>query len=72
MASPYEGSLISPNMDDLVGKHQIVPVQDAKNLGCWFDHKLDMVTHVNKICSASYFYLNNIRCIRKFLSIELT
>ena len=31
-----------------------------------------MVTNINKICSASYFYLHNIRRIRKFLSIECT
>ena len=29
-----------------------------------------MVTNINKICSASYFYLHNIGHIRKFFSVE--
>ena len=55
-----------------VGDHLIAPRQAAKNSGCWFDQQLSMVTNINKICSASYFYLHNIRRIRKFLSIEST
>ena len=31
-----------------------------------------MVTNTKKICSASYFYLHNIRRIRKFVSVEST
>ena len=53
-----------------VGDHLIAPRQVAKNLGCWFDQQLSMVTNINKICSASYFYLHNVRRIRKFLSVE--
>ena len=38
--------------DLTVGQDNISPVSEVKNLGCWFDNKLDMVTHINKICSA--------------------
>ena len=55
-----------------VGDHQITPALEAKNLGCWFDQQLSMGTQINKICSASYFHLHNIRCIRKYLSTEST
>ena len=55
-----------------VGDHFITPYHEAKNLGCWVDQQLSMVTNINKICSASYFYLDNIRRIRKFLSVEST
>ena len=55
-----------------VGNHLINPCHEAKNLGCWFDQQLSMVTNINKICSVSYFYLHNIRRIRKFLSVEST
>ena len=55
-----------------VGDHLINPCHEAKNLGCWFDQQLSMVTNINKICSVSYFYLHNIRRIRKFLSVEST
>ena len=55
-----------------VSDHLIAPCQEAKNLGCWFDQKLSMVTNINKVCSASHFYLHNIRRIRKFLSVEST
>ena len=52
-----------------VGDHLITPCHEAKKLGCWFDQQLSMVTNINKICSASYFYLHNIRRIRKSLSV---
>ena len=44
-----------------VGDHLIAPSQESKNLGCWFDQQLSMITNINKICSASYFYLRIIR-----------
>ena len=58
-----------------VRDHLIAPRQIAKNLGYWIDQQLSirMVTNINKIChSASYFYLHNIRRIRKLLSVEST
>ena len=42
----------------------------VRNLGSWFDSELTMNTHVNKLCSAAYFHLYNLRRIRKYLSQE--
>ena len=39
----------------------------AKNLGSWFDAKLNMSQHINKTCSSAFFHLYNIRRIRKYL-----
>ena len=43
---------------------------EARDLGVWLDLKLTMSTHVDKTCGAAFFYLYNIRHIRKFLSKE--
>ena len=36
----------------------------------WFDSTLSMNSHVNKTCSLAFYYLYNIRKIRKYLSRE--
>lgn len=38
-----------------------------RNLGSWFDSNLSMSTHINKLSSTAFFYLHNIRHIRKYL-----
>ena len=50
-----------------VGDSDVSPVSVAKNLGSWFDSKLTMETHITKTCSSSFYYLYNIRRIRKYL-----
>ena len=49
-----------------VGSTTVNCTGTAKNLGCWFDAKLDFNTHVTKCCKASFFHIFNIRRIRKF------
>ncbi len=57
------------NIDCLqVGDRQIMPSSVAKNLGSWFDSKLNMSQHINKTCSSAFFHLYNIRRIRKYLT----
>ena len=46
----------------------ISPSTKVKNLGSWFDSNLDIVSHVNNICSLSFYYIYNRRRIRKYLS----
>ena len=46
----------------------IHPVPVARNLGSWLDANLSMTGHISKICSSSFYYLNNLRRIRKYLS----
>ena len=48
-----------------VGDVDVIPVHSAKNLGSWFDSHMDMATHITKTCGSVFFYLYNIRHIRK-------
>ena len=51
----------------VVGESRICPSTKVKNLGSWFDPNLDMISHINNICSSSFYYLYNLRRIRKYL-----
>ena len=46
----------------------VEPVNCVRNLGAWFDSMLSMGTHINKVCSSKFYYLHNLRRIRKYLS----
>ena len=56
------------NVSICVGDSDIHPVPIARNFGSWFDFRLSMATHITKICVASFYYVYNIRRIRKYLS----
>ena len=51
----------------VVGESRICPLTKVKNLGSWFDLNLDMISHINNICS---YYLYNLRRIRKYLPYQ--
>ena len=53
-----------------IGNSSVKASRVVKNLGCWFDEKFTMNTHINKLCSAAFYHLHNIRSIRKYLSRE--
>ena len=55
-----------------VGDVEVSPVGVVRNLGTWLDENMNMVTHINKTCKASYFHLYNIRRIRNFLTKQAT
>ncbi|KAL9954606.1 hypothetical protein ACROYT_G042170 [Oculina patagonica] len=55
-----------------IGQAVVSPVSSVRNLGTWFDSHLDMSTHVTKACASAFYYLYNIRHIRKYLSREST
>ena len=55
-----------------VGDVDVIPVCSAKNLGSWFDSHMHMATHITKTCGSAFFYLYNIRHIRKYLTSECT
>ena len=46
----------------------IEPVKCVRNLGAWFDSIFSMKTHINKVCCSGFYYLHNLRRIRKYLS----
>ena len=51
-----------------VGNTNIYPVPLARNLGSWFVANISMTDHISKTCSSSFYYLYNLRRIRKYLS----
>ena len=53
-----------------VGDAQITTSSTVRNLGVWFDATFSMASHVTKTCGASFYHLQNIRHIRKYLSPE--
>ena len=55
-----------------VGDSQIAPSCEVRNLGTWFDSKMNMLSHINRTCSSAFYYLYNIRKIRKYLSRPVT
>ena len=60
------------NITIRVGDPDIHPVPLARNLGCWFDSRLSMASHITQICASSFYYIYNIRRIRKYLSRQST
>ena len=46
----------------------IEPVNCVRNLGASFDSMLCMDTHINKVCGSGFYFLHNLRRIRKYLS----
>ena len=50
----------------------IAPFCEVRNLGTWFDSKMSILSHINKTCSSSFYYLYNMRRIRKYLSRSVT
>jgi len=65
-------STISGSFSITVGSVDVSSAGEATDLGVWFDLKLTMSTHIDKTCGAAFFYLYNIRHIRKFPSKEST
>ena len=65
--------LAKVNIDHiLIGDCVIRPKGVVKNLGTWLDSTLSMNSHVNNTCSNAFYYLYNIRRIRKYLSRRST
>ena len=56
------------NISIRVGDSDIHPVPLVRNLGCWFDSRLSMASHITKLCASSFYYVYNIRRIRKYLT----
>ena len=56
----------------LIGDCVIRAKEVVKNLGTWLDSTLSMNSHVNNTCSNAFYYMFNIRRIRKYLSRRST
>ena len=51
-----------------VGTMDIEPKNCVRNPGVWFDSMLSMETHINKVCSSGFYYLHNLRRMKRYLS----
>ena len=45
------------NISIRVGDSDIHPVPLARNLGCWFDSRLSMASHITKLCARLFILL---------------
>ena len=44
----------------------------ARNLGVLFEENMTLLPHINNTCKTAFYYIHNIRRIRKYLSVETT
>ena len=54
--------------DIKAGCVEISPSSSVKNLAVWFGSCLNMNEHITKLCASAFFFMYNIRRIRKYLS----
>ncbi len=55
-----------------VGEKSIIPSSNLNNLGVLMDSNMNFQEQVNKLCKTSFYFLYNIRKIRKYLTKEVT
>ena len=55
-------------IDNNIGDSEIVPLPPVKNLGAWFDETLPVNCHITKATTVAFYYLYNLRHIRKYLT----
>ena len=63
-------SLINKFPTQLLG-NSISPTDPVKNLGVTFDSGNTFTSHITNMCRTCYYHLKDLRCIRKFLSVEI-
>ena len=55
-----------------VGEKSITPSSNLSNLGILMDTNLTFHEQINKLCKTSFYFLYNIRKIRKYLTTDVT
>ena len=55
-----------------MGNSAVMKSSVVRNLGSYIDDKLTMNSHISKVCNASFYYLHNIRRIRKHQKSDST
>ena len=56
----------------LVGSTRVSSVNEARNLGVYFDSNMNFNVHITKTCNLAFYSIHNIRRIRKYLSKNAT
>ena len=65
--------LAKVSVDNITIENSVIaPQSPVRNLGVWLDSNLSMGDHITKTSSIAFYYLYNIRRIRKYLSNECT
>jgi hypothetical protein len=54
-----------------IGNSLIHPSQEVRNLGFYFDSRMNMRRHINNVCSSSFFQLRQLRAIRRTLPSDV-
>ena len=58
-------------IDGITVAHSLIsPQSPVRNLGVWLNRNLSMGHHITKTSSAAFYYLSNVRRVRKYLSKE--
>ena len=61
------------NLNDITVGDTVVKAKSVvRNLGSWFDHNLEMSSHISKQCASAFYHLHNISRIRKFFGTDTT
>ena len=55
-----------------VGDISVAPASAARNVGVLFDRNLKFDAQITKTCCGGYYYLYNVRKIRKYLTLDST
>ena len=46
------------------------PAKSTRNLGVIFDKKFNFWSHISAICSACFYHIRDLRCIRRYLDLN--
>jgi hypothetical protein len=73
MASRQKLAILHDSLPPVnIGTQFITPVPGARNLGVFFDSNLNFKQHITNVCRSSYFYLRQLRVIRRSLQKDVT
>ncbi|CAH3036711.1 unnamed protein product [Pocillopora meandrina] len=58
------------NLNDItIGDTVVKEKSVVRNLGSWFDHNLEMSSHISKQCASAFYHLHNISRIRNRVTL---
>ena len=60
------------DLEMTVGQSKIKPSAVVRNLGAFFDSRMNMMNHVNSVCRSSYAQLRQIGHIRQYITYDAT
>ena len=55
-----------------IGESNVPPAPSARNIDVIFDQSISFNDHISKVCQSGYFWLRNIRRVRRCLTLTAT